>query len=127
MFRALFRKSLFTLFDSTLTGESALVGAVGGRLFPSDLFDLEEDEALFFAESLRERLFLLSERVRFFMELLLVSDGDFPSTESVLLLVIGVVGVAFFFTSGDQEGVDAALAEDGLNREYFVESSMRSD
>lgn len=135
MFKALFRKSLLTPLETSLTGDSAFGGLTGGRLLLSDFLDFN---GLFLIESLLVRLFLLSVLVRFFMELLLTREGDFETTEgddsvlfdvsppppgdSVLLLLIGEL----FFESFD-EGVETALEDNGLNLEYFVESSIRSD
>lgn len=138
MFRELFRKSLFTL-RTVFAGESALTAPVGGRLF-GPFSDLLEDllNAVFFTESLLVRLFLLSDLVRFLIELLLVKEEDVvllgtpedasdlldtvSAGESVLLLFTAT----FFLYSGDQGDV-VALLEVGLNLEYFVGSSIRSD
>lgn len=132
IFKALFRKSLFTFtpLGMILAGESALVGAVGGRVL-GPLSDLLEAllETLFLAESLRVRLFLLSDRVRFLIELLLVNDGDLDVDSDFIGVASAGDSVRFlptetlFFASGDH----VALDDDGLNLEYFVGSSMRSD
>lgn len=105
-----------------LPGESPFSGAVGGRLF-SDLPDLLLPFD-FLTESLRERLFLLSDRERFFIELLLVKDDDLAASgDSVLFLPTETL---FFDSDGDHVD-DVAREEVGLNLEYFVGSSIRSD
>lgn len=135
IFRALFRKSLltFTPLGMTLTGESALFGDVGGRVL-GPLSDLLEDllDPLFLTVSLRVRLFLLSDRVRFLIELLLLNDGDLDVVPDFNVVASAGDSVRFlatetlFFMSGDHVE-EVALDDDGLNLEYFVGSSMRSD